>query len=227
MDTQSYLHFHSKAWDTGNCVNSHLSKTLSYINSLQLLAFLPALSLHQQYSKGNDPISPPAQQGIRALHTCHMDGQSWEKTSPGVCVPILSYPKHPGLPPDGSGVFTQQVVCPGTPAFNSLMSCFHCTPNTLISSFAKHLWIQNFYLIKTWLALLLLNVFAVGKGAKLPVLKSAWHRQRLPAHPHAHSKAPIPHHYWFGVELMFFSSSHDFQFVQLTHCHQLHSCSLS
>lgn len=164
---------------------------------------------------------------MRIWHTGHRDGQSWEKTSPGAWVPILSYPKHLGLPPDSSGAFTQQVVCPGTPAFNSLMSCFHCTPNTLISSFANHLWIQNFYLIKTWLALLLLNVFAVGKGAKLPVLKSAWHRQRLPAHPHAQSKPPFPHHYWFGVELMFFSSSHDFQFVQLAHCHQLHSSSLS
>lgn len=91
---------------------------------------------------------------MRILHTCHMDGQSWEKTSPGVWVPVLSYSKHLGLPPDSSGAFTQQVVCPGTPAFNSLMSCFHCTPNTLISSFANHLWIQNFYLIKTWLALL-------------------------------------------------------------------------
>lgn len=192
MDTQSYLHFHGKPWDTGNCVNSHLSKNLSYINSLQLLAFLPAMSPPPAVSpRGMIPSIPARHEDITHLP------QGWPRLGEDKSwwVPVLSFSKHLGLPPDGSGVFTQQVVCPGTSAFNSLMSCFHCTPNTLISSSANHLWIQNFYLIKTWLALLLLHVFAVGKGAKLPVLKSAWHRQRLPAYPHAQSKPPIPHHY--------------------------------
>lgn len=105
----------------------------------------------------------PVQLGIRILHTCHSNSQSWKKTSSGAWVHISSYSKHSRLPSDNCGIFTQQVVCPGTPAFNSLMSCFHCTPNTLISSFASHLWIQNFYLIKTWLASLFSMYLLLGR----------------------------------------------------------------
>lgn len=110
---------------------------------------------------------PPAQLGIRMLHTCHSDSQSWKTTNCGVWVHISSYSKHRGLPSDDCGIFTQQVVCPGTPAFNSLMSCFHCTPNTLISSFASHLWILNFYLIKTWLAFLFSMYLLLGREPNL------------------------------------------------------------
>lgn len=109
----------------------------------------------------------PAQQGIRILHTCHSDSQSWKMTNSGAWVHISSHAKHPGLPSDDCGIFTQQVVYPGTPAFNSLMSCFHCTPNTLISSFASHLWIQNFYLIKTWLVFRFSMYLLLGREPNL------------------------------------------------------------
>jgi len=137
----------------------------------------------------------PAQLGIRILHTCHSDSQSWKKTSSGAWVHISAYSKHPRLPSDDCGIFTQQVVYPGTPAFSSLMSCFHCTPNTLISSFASHLWIQNFYLIKTWLAFLFSTYLLLGRE---PNLKS-WSLLGTDGdslHSHMHgANLPFPHHY--------------------------------
>lgn len=170
---------------------------------------------------------PPARLGIRILHACHSDSQIWKTTSSGAWIHISSYLKHPGLPPDDCGIFTQQVVCPGTPAFNSLMSCFHCTPNTLISFFASHLWIQNFNLIKTWPAFLFSVYLLLGRE---PNLKS-WSllgTEGDSLHIHMHrANLPFPTITRSVLELMFFSFSHYFKFVQLTHCHQLHSCCFS
>jgi len=169
----------------------------------------------------------PAQLGIRILHTCHSDSQSLKKTSSDAWLHISSYSKHLGLPLDICGIFTQQVAYPGTPAFNPLMSCFHCTSNTLISSFASHLWIQNFYLIKTWLAFLFPMYLLLGKE---PNLKS-WSllgtdEDSLYIHMHR-ANVPFPTITNLMLNWCFSHPLTTVLFAQLSHCHYLHSHSLS